>query len=191
MIPAIGIIIFGAAFLGCTAWYFWPSSKTETIVEEHPKKELSIPISIAPLQKPGYSRYSGLYPDFEQPDNNASEADPPWIGIDDVFVSNISKERAANLKIFLIATDENGQVTRLEADGRGPFGNFMGRSDFSTKLYQRRGIEPGNHFIFSPLSLKAQETVHGTLPFIIHQFGFTKEINTKILEYWVTILSLQ
>lgn len=62
----------------------------------------------------------------------------------------------------------------------------MGHSDFATKLYQRRGIEPGSHFILSPLSLKVQETVHGTLPFIIHPFGFTKEINTKILEYWVS-----
>jgi hypothetical protein len=86
----------------------------------------------------------------------------------------MSKDRAVTLKIFLIATDENGQVTRLEADGRGPFGNFMGRSDFSTKLYQRRGIELGSQFILSPLNLKAQETVHGTLPFIIHPFGFTK-----------------
>jgi hypothetical protein len=53
---ALGTLILG----GGVAWYFWPSSKTEIIVEEHPKKELSIPISIAPLQKPGYSRYSGL-----------------------------------------------------------------------------------------------------------------------------------
>jgi hypothetical protein len=48
----LGTLIFG----GGIAWYFWPSGKTEIIVE-HPEKELSIPISVAPLQKPGYSRY--------------------------------------------------------------------------------------------------------------------------------------
>ncbi|MFZ3325327.1 MAG: hypothetical protein WA231_05270, partial [Methylocella sp.] len=36
---ALGTLILG----GGIAWYFWPPSKMEVVVEELPKKELSIP----------------------------------------------------------------------------------------------------------------------------------------------------
>jgi hypothetical protein len=177
----LSLIGIAVCFIGLIAFiYVYFRSPAPEVSEQS-----VLPIVVSALANPGYARFSGLSPDFDSPNIDARESDPPWIWIGDVFISNISKDRAVSLRIFLIATDEKGQVNRLEADGKGPLGNFMGRSDFATKLYQRNGIEPGSSFILSPLTLKAQETVHGTLPFIIHPFGFTKEINNKILEYWI------
>jgi hypothetical protein len=78
-------------FVGFAAWYFWSTSKTELITDEHSKKQLSIPISITQLPEPGYARYSGLYPNFEVPsDERSAKYDPPLLGIRDIYISAIS-----------------------------------------------------------------------------------------------------
>ncbi len=178
----LSLIGIAVCFIGLIAFIYVYFRSPAPQASEQPM----LPIVVSALANPEYARFSGLSPDFDKPNNDAAEYDPPWLGIGDVFISNISKDRAVTLKIFLITTDEKGKVRRLEADGKGPLGNFMGRSDFATKLYQRKGIEPVNSFILSPVTLKAQETIHGTLPFIIHPFGITKEINNQILTYWAS-----
>jgi hypothetical protein len=40
MVPFAGMIIFGAAFLGCTAWYFWPSPRAEQPRGNNKKAEI-------------------------------------------------------------------------------------------------------------------------------------------------------
>ena len=181
----IGGLLLFAGFV----WYIWPTSETALVVEdEHPKKHLSIPISIAPLPAPGFARYSGLYPNFEATSvpegaNDPRKYDPPLIRVRDVYISNTSLSKSVTLRIFLIITANDGQIISLDNGGFGPVGRRMGRDDWGTRHAILRGTELPK-FILSPVSVPPQTTIYGSMPFIISVFGFGEPGDTSILEYY-------
>jgi hypothetical protein len=177
VLPLIGMIVFGVAFLGCLGWYLWPRKPVPS--------PASLPLTITELREPGYDRYSGLWPGFGAVGSSGEKAaklDPPYLGIGDVYISNTSLNRSVTLRISLIIRDENGATVTLNADGIGPFGAVIGRDDYVTKALERDGRQP-NKYILSPVSISPQTTIHGSLPFII-PFGFGDKVDGDILDYY-------
>lgn len=189
----IGFVLLAVAAAGVAIHFVaprWAKSKAPTL-----------PLTITEISRPSYARNAGLWTDVDIRRGDKVKTlklDTPLIGTREIFISNTSLTNSVTLKIDLLLTDETGRETRLSGEGRDRWGKLVGRNDWATLALQKRDMETP-HYILSPTTIKPQNTIRGSLLFLITQVevpdssGMSEEEEDELLgktnrQFWYYFL---
>jgi hypothetical protein len=95
----------------------------------------------------------------------------PAITVGPLYITNLSAKRSVTLDITLYLIDqEGGPEWPYSGSGEDWIGRKVGKDDADAKDREKRNLTPTS-YLLSPLTLKPNETAHGTLFFLLRSQG--------------------